>query len=81
MKFKIKYLKNDPDLEKEINFAINKINDRKIYVTEFEDKFQHNKLNSAYKEKSQVIDWLNEYSEVNIESSSSSSLIAVKKES
>jgi hypothetical protein len=30
--FKSKYLKNDPTLEKEFNYAINSINDRKIYT-------------------------------------------------
>lgn len=72
-------------LEREINFAINKISERKIFSTD------HNAyketLNavmrrpSVKKQKSQMINWLNEYSDVNLELNSQNSVQSAKRSS
>lgn len=57
-----------PDLEKEVNYAINTINERTIYQSSNRDsplpKLSNNK-------KSVIVEsWLNEYSDSSVESSS-----------
>lgn len=77
MSLKQRFVLEDPIMEKELTYAINKINDRKIYVATHEDSQLSMQL-SKKKQTSQIIDWLNEFSEVNQENSSESSVIAAK---
>lgn len=85
MAIKQKYLagNDESELAKEINFAITNINERKIYSTFASRtspiKHPNPMVNLVLnKMSSQIIDWLNEYSDANFESSSSSSLRAAK---
>ena len=74
---KDKYLKEDTLLEREIIYAINSINERKIYSSTA--AMEEAAVVPMLKGKnSSVVEWLNEYSEVKNESSSSSSLKAAK---
>eukprot|EP00347_Sterkiella_histriomuscorum_P011239 403373213 len=78
IQLKDQYLKdvNNEDLKREINFAINNIAERKIYQATATLSLEAPKY---ARQHSHIIEgWLNEYSEVNHESSSSSSLKAAK---
>lgn len=65
-----------PELEKEINYAINCITERRIYQSNNTDQ---NPVALKPNRKSVIVEgWLNEYSDASLESSSQSSFKAAK---
>ncbi len=74
---------NDPALEKEVNYAINNINERRIYNTQGTSSSHDDDSNARNgmiisKSHSQVMNWLTEYSEVKFERQDSSAVKGAK---
>jgi len=77
---KMKYLNEDPEMEKEINYAISKINLRQIYVTEQKDRGQRRVSAQPMRAEGngEILEWLKEYSEINMLERANSSISAAK---
>lgn len=80
MSIKEKYLQDETneDFQREINFAINNIAERRIYQTSTPTNIDSPLPENARKSSYIMEGWLNEYSDANNESSSSSSVRAAK---
>ena len=73
--FRDLYLSSETDdkARKEINYAINKINDRKIYTSATHDHGSRANILEQFSKKKQKSDiqWLSEYSDISRENSDS----------